>query len=75
MEELTVEIIHHAMTGDKEALLKILQHYEHYIDKCAMVTKTTPDGKIHRYVDEDRKAEIQRALIYAIKHKYKTLKL
>ena len=75
MKNITVEIIHRAMDGDKEALLKILKHYEHYIDKYAMVTKTMPDGKIHHFVDEDRKAKIQYALIYAIKHKYKTIKL
>lgn len=60
MEKIDVKTISLAVEGDSEALLKILQYYDEYIERCAIISDSLPGG-------EDRKEEIKAILIDAIK--------
>jgi hypothetical protein len=64
MEKIDVTTISLAIDGNVEALLRILQYYDDYIDRCAIISDSLPGG-------EDRKEEIKAILIDAIKNKFK----
>ena len=67
MDKIDIETVHLAVSGNKDAQMKVLQYYDSYINKFATVTKTMPDGKVYNYIDEDRKAEIQCILLDSLK--------
>ncbi|MEE5994658.1 MAG: helix-turn-helix domain-containing protein [Oscillospiraceae bacterium] len=64
MEKIDVKTISLAIDGNPKAILKILQYYDDYIDRCAIMSNSLLGG-------EDRKEEIKAILIDAIKNKFK----
>lgn len=70
---LTYELIQKAVNGDPAALEAILRYYEPYHNALAAYETVDADGRIHREIDEDIKAQIQQRLVYAIQHKWRQL--
>lgn len=66
--EFTIDLITRARNGDNEALTDILKHYDARITALATYDTVDAEGRFRRRLDEDMKAEIHAALIYAIKN-------
>lgn len=66
--EFTIDLIERARNGDTEALTDILKHYDARITALATYDTVDAEDRFRRRLDEDMKAEIQIALIYAIKN-------
>ena len=57
--ELDYNTVRCAIEGDRNAQIKLLKHYDGYINVLSTVIEVKPDGTERCYVDEDMKAEIQ----------------
>ncbi len=57
--ELDYETAYKAVHGDKEAQTAVLLHYDSYINAIATVVRIADDGTESKYVDSERKAQIQ----------------
>lgn len=66
IKELDYETVKRAVHGDKNAQMKVLDHYDSYISALATVEEITPGGSIRCYVDETLKAEIQEGYLEAL---------
>ena len=66
--EFTIDLIKRARRGEHTALTKILEHYDARITALATYEIIDSEGNLRKRLDEDMKAEIQIALIYAIKN-------
>lgn len=64
--ELDYKTVRRAIKGDRNAQIKLLNHYDSYINALSTVIEVRPDGTERRYVDEDMKAEIQTKYLEAL---------
>lgn len=64
--ELDYETVRRAIKGDSNAQIKLLNHYDGYINALSTVIEIRSDGTERRYVDEDMKAEIQTKYLEAL---------
>lgn len=66
--EFTIDLIERARRGEHAALTEILKHYDARITALSTYEIINSEGYPRKRLDEDMKAEIQIALIYAIKN-------
>lgn len=62
MEEkqpLTKTIVEAAITGDSDAIDKVLAYYADYIDSLCVRTSRKRNGTIVRHIDEDMRNQIK----------------
>lgn len=71
--ELTYALIKRAVHGDKNALEKVILHFDPYINAVSTVKKALPSGEIIRVVDEDIKDQIQAHLLEMIQEKWREM--
>ncbi len=63
---LPYDVIIAARTGDADAMLQVLEHYDAYITKLAVRYRKDKYGKVVRVFDPDYKAALQEKLIREI---------
>lgn len=66
IEPPPLAVIEAARLGDPEAVSRILQYYDGYIDQLCTRTLCDKKGRPHRCVDESMKSRLQNKLVYAI---------
>lgn len=71
--KLTYALIKRAVHGDKDALEKVILHFDPYINAVSTVVRTIPSGEDIQEVDEDRKIQIQMHLMKIIQEKWREL--
>lgn len=63
---LPYEVIELAVTGDTNAISKVLEHYKYYIRKLALQEYYNENGERKFYVDETLKQQLEIKLITKI---------
>lgn len=66
IHELNYDLIKRAVSGEPEALEKVLRIYEPYHTSLVTRERVGADGRIHREVDEDKKIQLQMHFVIAI---------
>lgn len=66
-EYVPIEIITKSMDHDEQALTYILRRYQAYIEKLSSYRVRDRNGRYFTIIDEDKKQQIEAALILAIR--------
>lgn len=66
-EDLDYELICNAVKGRPDAVERILQHYDHYINALCAYESLDEKGVVRKRLDPDMKVQVQFKLIEAIK--------
>ncbi len=67
-KELDEDTVFKAVSGDEEALQKVVEVYEPYLEKLSTRVRIDEEGGRHLYVDEEVKGELITNLMLAVIH-------
>lgn len=65
-KKLDYKTAYQAAHGDHNAQMKVLAHYDSYINALSTVEESDSNGNMRRYIDEDLKADIQERYLKAL---------